>query len=288
MEPEFDLPERLGVLFAGTDPVLFAIGGGIVAAAFLDFMITAVGPTGLGPISALFRSLLFRPIARVMRLLERLVGWSPAAATGPLILSAVATVWVTLHVIGYTLMFAAGPSLVGTDSTVPASIADALAWSGSSLSTVGSSPQAPTTAGWDALSMIAAMNGMIVLTLSVSFVLNTLATVRAGQRLALRINARLAATSPPDFSGLGAEVAGLVVAIRSNPLAATFLARDARIDVTRAIGRLAHSLRSDPDRLPDPDGTEIGMALSLLVDHMPGINAVGPEPARRWALRRSL
>ena len=72
------------------------------------------------------------------------------------------------------MMFAAQVVLVSPDTGEPAGLVEKVAFVGASLSTLGASVVEPTNGWWDVLSMIAAVNRTIVLTLAVSFVLNIL------------------------------------------------------------------------------------------------------------------
>lgn len=103
---------------------------------------------------------------------ERRLGFTLRGMIGPAILSLLAASWVALHLTAYTLLYLLGPSLEAARTGEPAGVVQTLAYAGAALSTLGASIVQPTNGWWDALSMVAAVNGIIVLTLSVSFVLN--------------------------------------------------------------------------------------------------------------------
>ena len=111
------------------------------------------------------------------------------------------------------------------DGGARAAAAETVAFAGASLSTVGARLAEPAAGTWDILSAVAAMNGMIMLTLSVSFIMNVWQTTRHARSVALRIAAleglapRLSDDTLADELGsISAEFAGLVVAIRATPV----------------------------------------------------------------------
>lgn len=90
---------------------------------------------------------------------------------GPAILSLLAAS-VVLHLTAYTLSYLSGPSLEVTATAEPANVVQILVYAGAAVSTLGASIVQPTNGWWDVLSMVATLNGMIVLTLSVSVLFN--------------------------------------------------------------------------------------------------------------------
>ena len=108
---------------------------------------------------------------------------------GPVILLAVAGTWVLLHLCGYVLILRGGLSLVQADTGEPATWVQTVTFAGSTLSTLGASTVQVTGGWWDILSMVAAMNGMILLTLAVSFLLNIPQTTNSARTFASRFHA---------------------------------------------------------------------------------------------------
>ncbi|WP_299818044.1 hypothetical protein [uncultured Jannaschia sp.] len=277
---------------AGT--ILFLAGTSLVVFVFYDFLRTTISMAGLGPLSFRITYALWRLAGRLVPRLERRFGLGLRNLIGPLILTAIAFAWIILHLIGYTAMFAAGRSLAKTETGAEASLLETVAFVGASLSTLGASIVEPTNGWWDNLSMIAAVNGMVVLTLSVSFILTILQITTAARAFALRVHT-LTDTEPDDpsrqlerIAPLGPEFCSLVTQVTASPLPGVFVPDDPAMDFPAAIVRVCRILDRAEDeaargRIPRGRTAELERAATRL-----GRLALRrPEPtlaaARRWA-----
>lgn len=277
-----------------TDPILFVLGAVIVLITFCDFLRTTVSLSGLGFISARVAAGLWRILSALARRTERSMGRSIRKLIGPLILIMIAAIWVALHLLGYVLMYRAGLSLVESQTGQPATLVQTVAFAGSALSTLGASTVSVTGGWWDILSMIAAVNGMILLTLSVSFVLNVLQTTNSARAFAMRFNAlaRTAGDSqgPAQVAGLGPDLAAVAVKMVASPLPGFFVPDDPRMDFPLAIRKLCDMVRDgDDEPFHDAHTAELMAALSLLGRQVgPDRDHRDMQAARAWADRHSI
>ena len=92
--------------------VLLLVGGALLVAFVLyDFLRTAISLSGLGPISSAIAYALWSAARHCVPWSERRLGLDIRGLIGPTILSAIALSWIIFTLAGYTLMYAAGPSL---------------------------------------------------------------------------------------------------------------------------------------------------------------------------------
>jgi len=273
-----------------TDGIVFLCGASLVLLVFYDFLRTTISLDGMGFISRAFAKVLWWIGARLVSFLEQKVGWSIRGLLGPTILTAIAGMWVVLHLAGYMLMYRSGLSLVDSQSGDPASLAQAAAFSGSTLSTLGASTVQVTGGWWDILSMIAAVNGMVLLTLSVSFLLNILQTTNAARVFAVRFRSLRdvdADDKLENISGLGPDLLDVAVKMAASPLPQFFIPADTTMDFPSAVLELCDLLQSSDahaDTVP-----ELRSAVVLLGRHMRG-SAQGDDiaSARLWAKKYTI
>ncbi|MCB1461163.1 MAG: hypothetical protein KDJ90_01760 [Nitratireductor sp.] len=181
----------------------------------LDFGYTTISANRSGPLTRRTAAGLWA----AFRILGRAPGSNPVVRlAGPLVMSGVAIMWIVLTAVGWLLIFRSHPqSLVMTSSTDPAGWLDTMAFVGSAFSTVGASNARPASSLWDNVSMVTAINGMVVLTLSVTFVLNITQTVAAGRGFSALIRDR----DPAGEEGgqLLPDLSNLVARLNASPLA---------------------------------------------------------------------
>ena len=277
--------------------LLFVTGTGVILCVLYDFFRSTISLSGLGPLSSLTASVLWRTARRVEPWCERRLGLRYRRLIGPAILSAVAGSWIILHLAGYVLLYAAGPSLTKSDTGAPADLIETIAFAGSALSTLGASIVEPTNGWWDALSMIAAINGMVVLTLSVSFILNILQTTTAARALAARYNALNSSQDGSDsrqelarIAPLGSDLCEVALKLKGSPLPGFFVPDDPGLSFAAAVERMC-DLLDEEERAPSPDAdfdiAEIRLGIALLGRHVgAGAEEGEVEAARSWARAR--
>ncbi len=280
--------------------LLFAFGALILIVILYDFLCTTISLSGLGPLSSGMTSFLWRMGRRFTLESERRLGVSIRGAIGPCILAAIAAMWIVLHLAGYTLMFLAGSSLENPRTGAPATFIETVSFSGSALSTLGASIVSPTNGWWDVLSMIAAINGMIVLTLSVSFTLSILQTTLAARALAARYHVLQSKEEDQDMeealgraAPLGPEMCKLAVDLTASPLPWVFVPADPTMSFPAAVSGICACLEEADlaSRTGDPKNTEIDelrWGLGLLGRHAAVDGRSDITSARLWAQRYNL
>lgn len=221
------------------------IGLMLLGLTLYDFAYTTISINKTGPATrwvatrmwAAFRRLENVPFAQKLRRLA-----------GPAILSGVASVWVASTSIGWLLIFMSHPqSLTMKTSDTPAGWAETLAFVGSALSTVGASNAKPASALWDNLAMVIAVNGMIVLTLSVSFVFNITQTVAQGRGFTTLVRVRDPA-NPDNDDMLLSQLSALCAKLNASPLALYYSARKEERSLPHSLLWLADRVSGSPDR----------------------------------------
>ena len=159
--------------------LLGAVGVTILVFVLLDFLYTAIGAAPVAPLSQTVARGIWRVFVRFMpdsRAKHRLAG--------PVVMTGIAFTWIGLVSLGWTLVFQmADKAVIISESEAPAGFARDFAFVGHLLSTLGGGPLETERPFWLILSVLAGVNGMVILTLSVSFVLSTTTTVSQGRGL---------------------------------------------------------------------------------------------------------
>ncbi|SDE37722.1 hypothetical protein [Limimaricola pyoseonensis] len=189
-------------------------GIAILALVSVDFILATIG--------AAPRVILSDRIARtVFAILAHATKHRPAKVlarmSGVIVMVVVAAFWIAGTALGWTLVVLSDPSaVVLTQSAEQAGFWDALAHVGHLLSTLGGAITRPSGTFWNAVEVLAGVNGMVVLTLAVSFILATVQSVQAGRAFAALLH-----SLPPgaDVTGLFDRLADVVASLNSAPFA---------------------------------------------------------------------
>ena len=129
-----------------------------------------------------------RRVARVVKAITTSLSDPIAALGGAFALSIIAAAWIGGLWLGWTLVFMeAIPLLEGPEGTVVTGV-DVTGFSGSLLSTLGLGVLTPTDGRVHVLTVFASISGMVVLTLSVTYVLNVSSIATASRAMALRLD----------------------------------------------------------------------------------------------------
>lgn len=249
---------------------VFLLGAALTAAVLYDFLRTTISRAGLGPMSARVAAAGWAIARLSARRIEKITGRTAREAIGPLILTGIAVMWIALNLLGYVLMFSAGDSLTHPDIGSRANLPQRTAYAGSTISTFGGSIVRPVNEWWDLLSMLAAVNGMVVLTLSVAFVLNVANTTGEMRALALRVNAILdheetgLREGRSSLANLGTDLCRVAVNLRSAPLACFFATDAKEISFPEAILRLIDALESRHALQKDTEHAELRRGLASI------------------------
>ena len=248
--------------------VALPVTAGLAVALFvlLDFLLTTISLRRQGPLTEIVSTLLGRVIRRL----------APAARDygGPITLSALAAAWITGQWIGWTLVFfGARRHLIGPDQAPEIGLWDTLGFAGSTLSTLGIGVVTPLAPWVHVLVVLASICGMLVLTLSVTYVINVseVATSSRSAALQLRdITKVLEATEGKDAraddlvgraADLRASLHHLADRRDSFPLAQLYEVEGAPRDVARRAGELLAHVKAALRTAPAPSDR---MGLELL------------------------
>ena len=149
--------------------LLVALGLGLLAVTVLDLLWTTLWPTGgAGPLTGRVAGALWTAVRHLAPPTDR--GHQLRSAAGPVILMAVAALWVLLLYVGWALVFASAETGIVVASTKePASLADRLYFAGYSLFTLGNGDLQPASWPWQLATIMATANGLLLITLAVTY-----------------------------------------------------------------------------------------------------------------------
>ncbi|MBL6427242.1 MAG: hypothetical protein HOY44_06910 [Maritimibacter sp.] len=221
------------------DVIELTIGAVIVVYVFVDFIFTTIGTNVYFFVS--------HRLARGVFALHRTLPdmrWK-YHVVGPLCMSVVAIWWIAGLAVGWTMILhALEPGILRQEPETPASLIGALSHAGHMLSTVGGGITKAGSMASALLGVTAAVTGMVVLTLSVSFILSTTQTVLAGRSLLMLTHA-----IPPedvDFkSTILPDVASLVSNINSAPFALFYSHPEPEMRLPGALASLYRQTEGD-------------------------------------------
>ncbi|WPZ34554.1 hypothetical protein T8K17_00130 [Thalassobaculum sp. OXR-137] len=201
-------------------------------------------------------------------------------------MSVTALFWIAMTCAGWLLVFRSGtPAVVVSETDAPADWAQTLAFVGSALSTVGASNAQASNTFWDNVAMVAAVNGMVVLTLSVTFVLNVTQTVVKGRGFAALVRSYDLNRGANDDVILP-QLANLCFQLKAFPLAVYYSAERTESSIPHTMVWIAESLAHDPSRFERYRGFMKELS-GLHVDRE--TNTAGfLDGLRNWAARSSL
>jgi hypothetical protein len=143
----------------------------------------------------------------------------PHRISGPLVMSAVALVWILGIWLGWTLVFLSDAgSVTWSEDGGAAGFWGVFGHAGRQVSTLGSGATDPEGTTWYIVGVLGAISGMIVMTLGVSFILTTTATVTGGRALC-GLSEALDVADPEAATTLLPGLAEVVAGLNSAPFA---------------------------------------------------------------------
>lgn len=171
--------ERMSVL-------LIALGIFLIAFVFLDVLWTALGIGG-GPFTRRFTSLLWRG---VLQLYERTtLGHRFLVVTGVSVFLLAIGVWILGLWAGCFLLFSGiEGAVVHAQTGLPAGFWERVYFSGFTVFTLGTGDYVPQGALWQALTPLAALSGLFLVTLSITYLVPVVQAATHKRQLALRIS----------------------------------------------------------------------------------------------------
>lgn len=264
---------------------LGALGAVILVIVLLDFLYTAIGAAPVAPLSERVARAAFFVFSKIMP-----EGNARHRLSGPVVMTAIAVTWIVLVSLGWTLVFQMSrEAVVMTDSERPAGIVRDFAYVGHLLSTLGGGPFQTENPFWLVLSVLAGVNGMVILTLSVSFVLSTTTTVAQARGLLTKAS-MFAADSEEMNTIILPELADLVSNLNAMQFALYYSAEHPARRVPAAMVEMAQRVAPYPEQM---------RRLRIALEPLPGFAA--PEGTldqltdaqfnarlRDWARRYSL
>ena len=258
------------------------VGLALLALMLAEFVTTTIGATVRRMLTHGWARLVFRALAQVS-------GRSAPAllhqTSGPIVMSAVALLWIAWLSTAWTFVFMADPSAVVHASTGERAEAAGI-WGhvGHLLSTLGSGATEPGNLLWYIVGVLVAVSGMVVLTLSVSFILTTTSTVASGRALCGLLKSYDPA-DPEARDVLLPKLAEVTASLNAAPFALYYSSPDAALRLPRQLARTAERAAAGP---------EFSRWRRVLED-LPGIEAERSEDDAafldrmgRWAERVSL
>lgn len=189
---------------------LLVSGIAVLVVVSADFLFSTVGSSGRFTMS----DRIGRGVFAVLRALSRLGGNRVLTQiSGVAVLSAVAGFWILGALLGWSLIYRADPSSVtmGPPGIEPEAI-DYPAHVGHLLSTLGGATTQPGGPLWNWIGVFVGLNGMVMLTLAVSFLLSVRQTVQQGRTLATLVQ-----TGPPDVDHHVERVAEVISGLHAAP-----------------------------------------------------------------------
>jgi hypothetical protein len=150
----------------------------------LDALWTTLSMTGGGPLSTGLARGLWRSV-------HDLRHWTGASSTrllqlaGPGILLSSLLLWIVLLWVGWTLLFSAAPDAVRALQTgSPASLAGRVYFTGYTLFTLGIGNYVPAPGRWEIATAVASLNGLFLITLSITYLVAVLSAATRKHQLA--------------------------------------------------------------------------------------------------------
>lgn len=163
--------------------LVVAVGLLLVAAALVDLAWTTVAAgSGAGPITGRLAGRLWR-IALAIH--HRRPSHALLTFAGVLVVFAVLLSWIILVLAGWVLVFSSADGAVrGAHSQAPANLVGRLYFSGYTVFTLGNGDYAPGDGLWQLATIFAVGAGLILVTLSITYLVPVAAAVAARRQLA--------------------------------------------------------------------------------------------------------
>ncbi len=165
--------------------ILLAAGIGIVLFAVYDIFRTTLTTRGAGPLTWWLAQNVWRGLLAMHR---RRPHHRTLANAGPLIMALVVVLWVLLLWSGWSLIFnAAETSVIHSHTGEPAGIWARIYFAGFNLFTLGLGDYSPNGASWQIATALAAANGLLTITLAITYLVPIVSAAAEKRRLATMI-----------------------------------------------------------------------------------------------------
>ncbi|AYC30568.1 potassium channel family protein [Paenisporosarcina cavernae] len=146
----------------------------LLAVGILDFLWTTLWVDGgVGPLTKRMASITWKILKRLTKKVPTILSLS-----GPLILTLTITIWVLLIWMGWTFVYAgSGTSITDTTDNQPISWVERIYYTGYTIITLGNGEYTPKEGGWQIASILASGTGMLLITMSVTYILSVINSV---------------------------------------------------------------------------------------------------------------
>lgn len=175
--------------------LVIAAGVAVLSFTVLDFVWTALSMQGAGPLTGRLSRAVWQLLLRLPRMGNRSL-WLMSA--GPIILGVNLIGWVLLTWIGWTMIFLGAQDAV-LDATLqqPAEFWDRVYFAGTAISTLGVGDFVAGTPLWRFLATISALNGLVLITSAITYIVSVLNAVIQKRTLAASIS--ILSETPQDI-----------------------------------------------------------------------------------------
>ncbi|NEK86746.1 hypothetical protein GCU60_13430 [Blastococcus saxobsidens] len=166
---------------------LVAAGSVLVLLVLADVLLTTLTlGEGAGPLTRRLLGLLWRGSLRLRRpgRRSRLLSNS-----GPALLVVTVAFWLTTTWLGWWLVFLGSGSVRSAETQAPAGPADVAYYAGYAISTLGTGDFVADSSVWRILTALAGVEGLILVTLSITYLLGVVSAVVARRALATQVHA---------------------------------------------------------------------------------------------------
>lgn len=208
------------------------VGLCIIGLVMVDIMATTVAASAFSPVSRHIAWLAFKVLSFMP---DSFLKYRLAGVT---VMTAIASFWIFGIALGWTTVFYGYEgSVVETGAGGSAEFFEIGAFIGHLLSTLGGGLTKPGSVLWSLLSVLVGVNGMIVLTLSVSFVLSTTQTVALGQAFLAKLDI-VDTSNPQSRQTVLFDLADLVAGLNAAPFALFYSSQTRSKRLPSGMGKL--------------------------------------------------
>jgi hypothetical protein len=163
--------------------LLFLLGVALLLLVLLDALWTTLAPLGAGPVTKGLARGLWSLALAVHRMTDR--AHRLLSVVGPALLFLAFLWWVAGIWTGWTLVFASAEGTVHRAQTgEPADLPSLIYFVGFTLFTMGNGDYVPSTNGWEITTSVAALSGLFVVTLAITYLVPVVSAVTAKRKLA--------------------------------------------------------------------------------------------------------
>lgn len=168
------------------DVLLFILGAAVVGLLMVDALTTTVSAGGSGPLTRVLTLGIWRLGLAWHR---RHPSHRTLSRLGPVVMLTALLAWVALLWLGYTLIFSSNPGqIVSSQTQQPADLAERIYYTGFTVFTLGVGDFVADSDFYRVLTAIAAINGLFLVTLAITYMVPVLSAVVDKRQLACSIH----------------------------------------------------------------------------------------------------